>query len=396
MSYGYLITVVALAALTLCTLAPPRRPWALAIAVYVLTIAANELPFLAIAYLLASTGLALSDGLPDSPVGLAGAGLAALTLVGLGLVVRRGLQTRAVVDAALARALGPQWSSTVDERLTAGLRRGRPWGRILLRPFFRRRHDVRRVANLRYGDAGRRNLLDVYHHRSRPRGGPVLIHWHGGYYRGGHKDSQSLPLLYRLASQGWVCISANYRLRPAAGFAEHLADAKKVIAWAHQHAHEYGADSGVVFVSGSSAGAHIAALAALTPNDPRLQPGIEGEDTSVTAAVCLGGYLGYYFDRPPGYEPPSSPQAYVRRDAPPFFVAHGQIDTMVPVESARQFVDALRDVSASPVVYAELPGGQHGFDLFHSPRFEAVIDGIEAFAAWSGHGPHRRVSGPRL
>jgi hypothetical protein len=34
------------------------------------------------------------------------------------------------------------------------------------------------------------------------------------------------------------------------------------------------------------------------------------------------------------------------------------------------------------VVYAELPGAQHAFDLFHSLRFEAVVDGIEAFAAW--------------
>jgi hypothetical protein len=33
-------------------------------------------------------------------------------------------------------------------------------------------------------------------------------------------------------------------------------------------------------------------------------------------------------------------------------------------------------------VYAELTGAQHSFDLFHSLRFEAVIDAIEAFAAW--------------
>jgi hypothetical protein len=33
-------------------------------------------------------------------------------------------------------------------------------------------------------------------------------------------------------------------------------------------------------------------------------------------------------------------------------------------------------------VYAELSGGQHSFDLFHSIRFERVVDGIEAFAAW--------------
>jgi hypothetical protein len=31
------------------------------------------------------------------------------------------------------------------------------------------------------------------------------------------------------------------------------------------------------------------------------------------------------------------------------------------------------------VVYAELPGGQHGSDRFYSPRFAAVINGIQAF-----------------
>ena len=34
-------------------------------------------------------------------------------------------------------------------------------------------------------------------------------------------------------------------------------------------------------------------------------------------------------------------------------------------------------------MYAELPGAQHTFDLFHSIRFETLIDRIEAFEAWS-------------
>ena len=55
---------------------------------------------------------------------------------------------------------------------------------------------------------------------------------------------------------------------------------------------------------------------------------------------------------------------------------------MAPVELARLFADRLRSVSANPVVYAELPGAQHAFDLFHSLRFEMVVDAVEAFAAW--------------
>ena len=63
-------------------------------------------------------------------------------------------------------------------------------------------------------------------------------------------------------------------------------------------------------------------------------------------------------------------------------MAHGDKDTLVLVEDARLVVQRLRGISSSPVVYAELPGGQHGFDLFGSLRFEAVVSGIEAFAAW--------------
>ena len=218
----------------------------------------------------------------------------------------------------------------------------------------------------------------------------MLIHLHGGAFRSGRKSREARPLLYRLASQGWVCISANYRLSPAATFPDHLIDVKKVIAWAREHGPEYGADPAVVFVAGSSAGGHLASLAALTPNDPVFQPGFEGADTSVAAAISLYGYYGSLGSD----HEPSSPLAYVRPDAPPFFVAHGDKDTLVLVEDARHFVERLQGASSNPVVYAELPGAQHTFDLFHSLRFETVVDAIEAFAAWvRNNGAQPRFAG---
>ncbi|MFE7712424.1 hypothetical protein ACFU6I_43345 [Streptomyces sp. NPDC057486] len=122
---------------------------------------------------------------------------------------------------------------------------------------------------------------------------------------------------------------------------------------------------------------HMAALAALTPNEPSYQPGFEKADTSVTAAIALNGYLGAYFDG----DPATSPVNLVRADAPPFLIAHGDLDELVETENPKALVTALRSVSTSPVVYVELPGGHHAFDLFHSFRFEALIDGIEEFAA---------------
>jgi acetyl esterase/lipase len=176
-----------------------------------------------------------------------------------------------------------------------------------------------------------------------------------------------------------VCISANYRLRPSARFPDHLIDVKKIIACVREQGREYGADPAVVFVAGSSSGGQLAALAALTPNDPAYQPGFEHTDTSTTAAICLHGYYGHPDSKE---QSRSSPLAYDGTHAPPFFVAHGDKDTLLLVETARVFVERLRSASSNPVVYAELPGAQHGFDRFHSLRFEKVVDAIEAFAAW--------------
>jgi acetyl esterase/lipase len=347
--YGYLITLALVAICTFFALAAPGRTRLLAMLSFRLGLAVNELPFVVSAWLLAASALALVQGDLTSPI-IAGA--AALTTAGLGRVAWRGRQALPAVQ----RAMG---AVPVSRRL--------PYGRILLSPFLRRHHAVERIPDLPYGTAGRRNLLDLYRHRSRPTGAPILIHLHGGGYSGGRKDSQSLPLLYRLAGQGWVCVSANYRLRPQATFEDHLADAEKVIAWVREHGPSHGADPGRIFLAGSSAGAHLSAMVALTSDDP----------ASVAGVIGLGGYYGPYYGR----DTRTSPLAHVRPDAPPFFLVHGDHDTVAPVEGARLLAGRLRELSAQPVVYAELPGGQHAFDLFHSLRFEAVINGIEAFCA---------------
>jgi acetyl esterase/lipase len=282
--------------------------------------------------LLASTLLAFGQGDIDSPAGWAVVTLAAVTAVGLGVVVLR-----------------------------AGPTRDLPWAHILLAPLRVRRRDVRRVSNISYGPAGRRNLLDVYHHRDRPSGGPVLVYAHGGHFRSGRKNREARPLLYQLASQGWVCVSINYRLQPEASFPEFHEDYEKAVGWARENAGEYGADTTTLFVSGSSAGAHMAAMTALT-------------DAAVAGALCFYGYYGQV-DGTPG----STPTSHLRQDAPPFFLAHGDNDTVVPIGWAREFVEALERTSGDEVVYVELRGGQHSFDLFRSIRNERVVKDAIAF-----------------
>ncbi|MEL7208893.1 MAG: alpha/beta hydrolase, partial [Actinomycetota bacterium] len=75
----------------------------------------------------------------------------------------------------------------------------------------------------------------------------------------------------------------------------------------------------------------------------------------------------------------ASPTDRVHADAPPFFVIHGDRDTLAPLEDARLFVERLREASDQPVVYAELHGAQHAFDLFYSLRSTPVFQSVERF-----------------
>jgi acetyl esterase/lipase len=78
----------------------------------------------------------------------------------------------------------------------------------------------------------------------------------------------------------------------------------------------------------------------------------------------------------------ASPMERVHTDAPPALVVHGDLDTLAPVEEARRFVEVLRSVSREPVVYVELPGTHHAFDVFHSVRTLHTIEGVDAFLEW--------------
>jgi acetyl esterase/lipase len=380
MPVGYLISVALVAWSTVFALAPLRRTPRLARLSWRSAFVVSELPFLGLLWLFAATALAAGEGDIDTLGGQIVFGLAILTAVGLLVVVSRAVGTSAAVERALRDGLGADWRNALDPAIVARVSRRPAWARILFLPWPVRPREVQRIRDIRYGAAGERNLLDVYRHRRRPSRGPVLVYFHGGGFFSGRKNREARPLLHRLASQGWVCISANYRLGPAATFADRMIDAKRALAWARAHANDHGADPDLLFVSGSSAGGHLAAIAALTPNEPAFQPGFEHADTTVAAAVTLYGYLGPCC----GQGGESSPESYVRVDAPPFFVAQGDHDSYSPrfAEIAWRFAERLRACSAHPVVYAELPGGQHSFDLFHSIRFDAVIAAIEAFAAW--------------
>lgn len=323
--------------------------------------------------------------------GWVGLALASSSWIGLGVLLVQGSRARYSVAHAL------------NGYATLDLEHSVPRHRLLL-PIPWRRTRFRRVLDVVYGHAsGRKLTLDIYLPPAERRGlCPAVVQLHGGAWIIGDKREQGIPLLMHLSDHGWIGFNVNYRLSPGATFPDHLVDVKRAIAWIREHAEEYGVDRRFIAVTGGSAGGHLAAMAALTGNDPRYQINFPHADTSVQAcapiygvydlANRLGGHSPHYVDRFIGpvvikafySEEPhkfhdASPVDQVNEGAPPFFVIHGDRDTMSPLEDAKLFVDRLRACSSQPVLFACIPGAQHAFDVFLSPRSAPVIEGVHAF-----------------
>lgn len=338
-----------------------------------------------------------------SPAGLA---LAGASLAGLGFLIDQSRRVQGNAEDALVEGIGVDYVEQLDAAPTPA-ELATPW-RSLVNPFRMKNLAVRVDKDLVYAaDTGKRGLLDVY----RPAdgdvtGAPVLLQVHGGGWSIGNKNEQGIPLMQYLAAKGWVCVAINYRLSPRDAFPAHVVDVKRAIAWIKEHIEEYGGDPSYLAITGGSAGGHLAALAAVTANDPDFQPGFEDVDTTVQVAIPHYGVYDFagstglksaelmrdrflaprvlqkrWADAPEAFEA-ASPLLRVTKDAPDFFVLHGAHDSLVSVEQARLFVQRLKEVSEKSVVYAELPGAQHAFDVFASIRSAHVVRAIDRYLHW--------------
>ncbi len=269
-----------------------------------------------------------------------------------------------------------------------------------------RRYIRADAANLSYGPAGKRNLLDVWRSpQVATTHAPVLLQVHGGAWVMGHKRQQAFPLLSHMADAGWVCVAINYRLSPQATWPEHIIDVKRAIAWVKEHIADYGGDPNFIAITGGSAGGHLSSLAALSPGHAAWQPGFEAADTRVQAAVPMYGVydmvdweghtgpaevLKFLAERVfkvsaednPQMWQEASPVSWPAAQAPPMMVVHGTNDSLAPVDMARRLAARLRAESPSPFVYAELPRTQHAFDAFASLRTLYTVRAVERFLAF--------------
>jgi len=385
-------------------LAPRKRPVALFAWSFFSSWLTIELVWHHLVFGVVATAVLVRGGALDQTVGIAGLVLMVVALVMMAQIAWTTRRTVVVLRDSLAD-LDPGPDAPRFPRL-----------QVVLPFLMGRRRGVTVRRNVPFARVGGKTIrLDVTVPRAPVPGGgrrrPALMQVHGGGWVIGDKREQGLPLLGHMAAQGWVGFNVNYRLSPGVGFPEHLIDLKRGLAWIREHADEYGVDPDFICITGGSAGGHLTALMALTPNEARFQPGFESADTSLAAAVPFYGIYDFtpagafgsdpevyrrflepivmksFLDEEPEKFEDASPIHHVSADAPPFLVVHGDRDTLAPVADARTFVARLRSVSSQPVLYAEMHGAQHAFEIFPSVRAVRVIEGVERFLTtlWDRH-----------
>jgi len=221
-------------------------------------------------------------------------------------------------------------------------------------------------------------LLDLYL-PANPirRPAPVIVFLHGGGWSGGTRTTGPDFRRY-FARDGFAMASIEYRLTPSITFPANVEDVRTAVRWLKANAAAYELDSGRICLWGTSAGGHLAAVAALAPRgtfdaadnanqsstvrcvldaygptrfdvmDAQTQDERATLQTSVVTINVGGGrggrgsvphndpaspesrLLGAAVQSVPDGGRAASPITYVGKDAPPFLIMHGLADASVP------------------------------------------------------------------
>lgn len=196
--------------------------------------------------------------------------------------------------------------------------------------------------DLAYGDHPDERL-DLF---PAPRAGaPLLVYIHGGYWQELSKSASAFAACDAVAS-GCSFAAIGYTLAPAASVDRIVAQCRRAVDWLLRHAQALGADATRVVLSGSSAGAHLAAMG--------LHGGAGG---AVAGAVLVSGIYDLrplvrtYVNDALGLDEAAalraSPLALGLGRNPPTIVARGANET---AEFARQ-----SDAFAAALVAAQVP-----------------------------------------
>lgn len=264
---------------------------------------------------------------------------------------------------------------------------------------------------------GRPLLLDLYLPASGTEPYPVVVWIHGGGWTGGSRFPAGLA--QPLTNAGFAVASVDYRLTSQAGlygtepvtFPAQIHDCKGAIRWLRAHAGEYGLDRSRFGAWGSSAGGHLAALVGTSGGAAAIEGTIGGFPGFTSRVQACADYFGptdllnmsLDVTTPPGsnidHDAPNSPESrligwddpgqgigdirenlnnpmepypslvelcdqanpitFVDPADPPFFIAHGTMDPVVPLNQSTRLATTLTSAGVF-CDYRQIAGAGHG------------------------------------
>jgi acetyl esterase/lipase len=262
-------------------------------------------------------------------------------------------------------------------------------------------------ANLAYGSASDRQVLDLYLPEAASGPVPVVVWVHGGAFMMGDKsDPQSLAAL---RAAGFAVAAINYRLSGTDQWPAQRDDVMAAVAYLRANATDLGIDPARIALFGASAGGHLVSTAGLTlAADPGTAVravvdwygpvdfttmDADMEATRITRATgrndaadspesaLIGATVA---DNPELARAASPLQALADlpegAQLPPFLIMHGDADDFVaPAQSERLRDALLAHPGQSGVTFEIVPGAGHGSGAFQEAQAsQTVVDFLSA------------------
>ncbi len=193
---------------------------------------------------------------------------------------------------------------------------------------------VSKIKDIVYSTQGNL-LLDVYTPKKIKKPKKILVYVYGGNWRSGRKGLYKF-LGKGFARKGIICVVMNYRLNPTP--IDTMAyDVAKAVRWTKQNAGKFKGDTNSIYISGHSAGGHLAALVA-TDNSYFKELNIPNPINGVILIDAFGLDMHKYltvsnspadsiytkvFSKDPEKWKKLSPINYLNKNTPPFLTLLG-------------------------------------------------------------------------
>jgi acetyl esterase/lipase len=280
-------------------------------------------------------------------------------------------KTIAAANAAMQRALGPDWRFAASDRVRERMQ-DRPFS-LVTAYLGANAGEPTIERNVPVPVSGGTLALDVYH----PTGDglhPALIVMYGGAWRFGAR-ANTAEIDRTFAKLGYVAIAVDYRHAPEFRFPTQRDDITAALTVIAAHQRAWSIDPERIGILGQSAGAQLAMLAAYAPGPLRIGSVVaEYSPTDLIAGYTdpprpdpadvrsiLRAYIGGTpADHGSAYTD-ASPIMQARTNLPPTLMLVGNRDELVRTSFQRTMRDALA-FHRDRVVAIELPWSNHAFD----------------------------------